>query len=182
MGLFSNLSFRKRSPAEAAPAPATAEPAAQPASHQAAAAEPVPAPPLALAQEAAAPEPAISAEMRAQAEAMVRHVAEELPDFMTVAIVDSASGGILAGQWAGHSGGAVEMALANAEIVRQTRLCIEALQLAGTEQLTDILITLRHELHLLRALPQAEWLLYLAVRTQDTNAALVRAAAQLIDN
>ena len=172
MGLFSNLSFRKRSPAEAAPAPVTAEPAAQPASHQAAAAEPVPAPPLAPAQEAAAPEPAISAEMRAQAEAMVRHVAEELPDFMTVAIVDSASGGILAGQWAGHSGGAVEVAAAHAEMVQQARLAIAALQLGPAEELEDILITLGGQLHLLRVLPAQNWLLYLAVRTQDTNLAL----------
>ena len=94
---------------------------------------------------------------------------------MTVAIVDAASGRILAGQWAGHSGGAVEVAAANAEIVQQTRLAIEALQLGPEEMLEDILITLRRQLHLLRVLPNQNWLLYLAVRTQDTNLALARA-------
>jgi hypothetical protein len=105
----------------------------------------------------------------------VRRVVRELPDFMTVAIVDGASGRILAGQWAGHSGGAVEVAAANAEIVQQTRLSIEALQLGPEELLEDILITLRKQLHLLRVLPTQNWLLYLAVRTQDTNLALARA-------
>ena len=173
MGLFSNLSFLKRSQPElAASAAAVAEAPA-----------PVVAPepaPLPEAETLVAPAP--SAADRAQADDLVRRVVQELPAFVTVAVVEAATGKILAGQWAGHSGGAVEVAVANAEIVRQTRLGIEALQLAGTEQLTDILITLRHELHLLRALPQAEWLLYLAVRTQDTNAALVRAVAQMIDN
>jgi hypothetical protein len=102
-------------------------------------------------------------------------VVQELPDFMTVAIVDGASGHILAGQWAGHSGGAVEVAAAHAEIVKQTRLVIEALQLGPEELLEDILITLRRQLHLLRVLPASNWLLYLAVRTQDTNLALARA-------
>lgn len=175
MGLFSNLPFRKRSQPELAASPE--------AEAEVAVAAPEPAP---LAEAELLPElpaaPMLSAADRALADDLVRRVVQELPAFITVAVVEAATGKILAGQWAGHSGGAVEVALANAEIVRQTRLCSEALQLADTEQLTDILITLRHELHLLRALPQAEWLLYLAVRTQDTNAALVRAVAQLIDN
>lgn len=131
-----------------------------------------PAPVMAIAP--TPPEPAISSETRAEAEAVVRRVVQELPDFMTVAIVDGASGRILAGQWAGHSGGAVEVAAANAEIVQQTRLCIEALQLGPEEMLEDILITLRRQLHVLRVLPTQNWLLYLAVRTQDTNPALAR--------
>jgi hypothetical protein len=173
MGLFSNLSFLKRSqpevtPTLAAPVPAAA---AAPTSPEAAAA------PTALAPAAAAapPEPVISSEARAQAEALVRRVVQELPDFMTVAVVDGASGRILAGQWAGHSGGAVEVATAHAAIVQQTRLAIEAMQLGSEEVLEDILITLRRQLHLLRVLPTPNWLLYLAMRTQDTNPALVRA-------
>jgi hypothetical protein len=181
MGLFSNLSFLKRSQAEAAPQPAaptlTLEVPAAPAVVEAAP-EPEPvveAPAPAPAVASAPPEPVISSETRAQAEAVVRQVVQELPDFMTVAIVDAASGRILAGQWAGHSGGAVEVAAANAEIVQQTRLAIEALQLGPEEMLEDILITLRRQLHLLRVLPNQNWLLYLAVRTQDTNLALARA-------
>ena len=176
MGLFSNLPFLKRSQAEVAPQPAAPTPAAPPAPVVIeAAAEPVVAtlPPVAVA----APEPAeppISSETRAQAEAVVRRVVQELPDFITVAIVEGDSGRILAGQWAGHSGGAVEVAAANAAIVQQTRLAIEALQLGPEEQLEDILITLRKQLHLLRVLPAQNWLLYLAVRTQDTNLALAR--------
>jgi hypothetical protein len=174
MGLFSNLPFLKRSQAEATPQPATPTLEVPPAPViTAVAAEPeVAAPAPVVAPEPA--EPVISSETRAQAEAVVRRVVQELPDFMTVAIVDGASGRILAGQWAGHSGGAVEVAAANAEIVQQTRLAIEALQLGPEELLEDILITLRKQLHLLRVLPTQNWLLYLAVRTQDTNLALAR--------
>lgn len=174
MGLFSNLPFLKRSQAEATPQPVAPTLEVSPAPVIAAvAAEPVVAPlaPVAAPEPA---EPVISSETRAQAEAVVRRVVQELPDFMTVAIVDGASGRILAGQWAGHSGGAVEVAAANAEIVQQTRLAIEALQLGPEELLEDILITLRKQLHLLRVLPTQNWLLYLAVRTQDTNLALAR--------
>jgi hypothetical protein len=176
MGLFSNLPFRKRSQAEAAPQPnvptlesppavASSEPVAEPEAPETAVSAPV----------LASPEPVISSETRVQAEAVVRRVVQEIPDFITVAIVDAANGRILAGQWAGHSGGAVEVAAANAEIVQQTRLAIEALQLGPEESLEDILITLRRQLHLLRVLPTQNWLLYLAVRTQDTNLALARA-------
>ncbi|MBJ6143160.1 hypothetical protein JAO77_07185 [Hymenobacter sp. BT559] len=157
--------------AEATPAPAEAATAA-------AADDPALAVLIAAATPAA-PEPT-SGEARAQAEALVRRVVQELPDFMTVAIVDGASGHILAGQWAGHSGGAVEVAAAHAEIVKQTRLVIEALQLGPEELLEDILITLRRQLHLLRVLPASNWLLYLAVRTQDTNLALARAVLRNI--
>jgi hypothetical protein len=180
MGLFSNLPFLKRSQAEAAPQPAAPvlEGLPAPPIVSEAAAEPVvaaPAPEAVPALESTPSESVISSETRAQAEVVVRRVVRELPDFMTVAIVDGASGRILAGQWAGHSGGAVEVAAANAEIVQQTRLSIEALQLGPEELLEDILITLRKQLHLLRVLPTQNWLLYLAVRTQDTNLALARA-------
>ncbi|MFD1873717.1 hypothetical protein [Hymenobacter bucti] len=177
MGLFSNLPFLKRSQAEASAAPAAPAPEAPAAPTSEAAAEPVaetlvkaPVPAVVVAPA----EPVISSETRAQAEAVVRRVVEELPDFMTVAIVDGASGRILAGQWAGHSGGAVEVAAANAAMVQQTRLAIEALQLGPEELLEDILITLQRQLHLLRVLPAQNWLLYLAVRTQDINPALAR--------
>ncbi len=142
--------------------------------------EPAPAPEATttpLAPATAAPEAAltvVSSQVRAQAEELVQSVVHELPNFIAVAVVDSASGHILAGQWAGHSGGAVEVAVANAEIVRQTHLAIEALQLGPAEQLEDILITLRYQLHLLQVLPQAGWLLYLAIRSQDTNLGLAR--------
>jgi hypothetical protein len=112
--------------------------------------------------------------VRAQAEGIVQNVVDELPSFITVAVVERASGNILAGKWAGNSGGAVEVAAANAEIVRQTYQAIEALQLGPDEQLEDILVMLRYQLHLLRVLPQVDWLLYLAVRTQDSNLGLAR--------
>jgi len=180
MGLFSNLPFLKRNAPEPAPAPAAEEPLAAPAAEPVPAPEPVapvaattPAPELAApATPLAAPE--ISSQSRAQAEEIVRGVVAELPDFITVAVVASATGQILAGQWAGHSGGAVEVATAHAEIVHQVRQAIEALQLAPAEQLEDIVINLRRQLHLLQVLPQQGWLLYLAIRTQDTNLALAR--------
>jgi hypothetical protein len=166
MGLFSTLSFRKRSQSEPA---AAAEPTVEVLVAEAPAPEPPAAP------------PAPSAQARAQAEALVRRVVQELPAFMAVAVVEAATGQILAGQWAGHSSGALEVAAANAEVVRQINLCLAALQLTETEQLADVLLTLRQQLHLLRVLPQAGWLLYLAVHTQDTNPALARAVLQAID-
>jgi hypothetical protein len=174
MGLFSNLSFRKRGQPEAA---IEAAPAAEMESAEAAVApalEPAPAPEPPVA-------PALSASVRAQAEELVQRVVQELPAFISVAVVEAATGRILAGRWAGHSGGAVEVAAANAEVVRQTRQCLAALQLADTEQVADVLITLRQQLHLLRVLPQADWLLCLAMPTQDTNPALVRAVMQSIE-
>ena len=179
MGLFSNLSFRKRGQAEATPALATLAPEAPAAL---ASTEAVAEPTVVLAPEVAAavPEPAISTETRAQAETMVRRVVQELPDFMTVAVVDGTSGRILAGQWVGHSGGAVEVAVAHAALVQQTHLAIEALQVGPEELLEDVLITLRRQLHLLRVLPAQNWLLYLAVRTQDTNQALDRTVLRTV--
>lgn len=184
MGFFSNFSFLKRNAPEPEPA---AEPLAESAPEaeviaDVAAAEPVPevaapAPPaLAVATPAppTPPAPKADAQARAQAEELVRRVVAELPNFIAVAVVESASGQILAGQWAGHSGGAAEVAAAHAELVRQARQAIEVLQLAPAEQLLDVLITLRSQLHLLQALPQHDWLLYLAIRTQDTNLALAR--------
>ena len=168
MGLFSNLSFLKRSAPEPEPEP-VAPPAAVAPPAPVAEAAPLPAP-----ETPPTPAPESTAQSRAQAEVLVRNVVRELPDFLTVAVVDSATGQILAGQWAGHSGGAVEVAMANAEIVRQTRQALEALALAPAEQLEDVLVTLSRQLHLLQVLPQHDWLLYLAIRTQDTNLALAR--------
>lgn len=154
---------------EAAPAPvAAAEPA--PAAEPVAATEPASVP--VLVPEATIPN------ARAVAEELVRAVVRELPDFVTVAVVERQGGRILAGQWAGHSGGAVEAAAANAELVNQTYLLLEALELGADEQLQDVVITLTRQLHLLLVLPQYPWLLYLAVRSQDTNMALARTVLQ----
>ena len=179
MGLFSNLPFFKRNAPEPESAPLVEAPAPAPAPEAEAIPEAVETPVAAQASASApAPmppaEPEVSSQTRAQAEEIVRSVVAELPDFITVAVVASATGQILAGQWAGHSGGATEVAAANAEIVHQTRQSMEALQLAPTEQLEDIVVTLRRQLHLLQVLPQQGWLLYLAIRTQDTNLALAR--------
>ena len=189
MGLFTNLSFRKRGQ-ESAPASGSASAVMTiEAPEPVVVTEAVVAPTLVAVPAAAIPAPAPvvteapapSATERAEAEELVRRVANELPTFITVAVVEAVTGKILAGQWAGHSGGAVEVAVANAEIVRQTLLAIEALELTDTEQLEDILITLRHQLHLLRVLPRPGWLLYLAVHVKDTNAALARSVVQLLD-
>ena len=169
MGLLSTLHiFRKNKPE----APATSPVAAESLAAEAPAVPPVPAPvaPPAAAPATPAPDPAA----RARAEALVRQVVAELPDFMAVAVLEAATGRILAGQWAGHSGGALEAAAAHAELVRQVGLLCAALQLDPSEQLEEVMLTLRQQLHLLRPLPASPWLLYLAVRSQGTNPALVR--------
>ena len=182
MGFLSNLSFRKRGqsePGTSPAAPATAPTPAAPAPVVEVEAEgkievAVDSLPEPDSAPAAPPAPADNSQARAQAEELVRSVVGELPDFLTVAVIDRNSGQILAGQWAGHSGGAVEAAAADAEIVRQTHQAIEALQLGPEEQFEDMLITLRRQWHLLQVLPQQQWLLYLALRTQDTNPGLAR--------
>jgi hypothetical protein len=185
MGLFTTLFSKRTQPSSAADLDvptATLEPMAPPEL----AVEPVPAqaePESTIAAKPLAEQvstPMASApvvdmsKIRAQAEEIVQSVVYELPDFITVAVVERSSGQILAGKWAGNSGGAVEVAAANAEIVRQTHQAIDALQVGPAEQLDDILVTLRSQLHLLRVLPQTDWLLYLAVRTQDSNLGLAR--------
>ena len=173
MGLFSNLPFFKRNAPEPDPAPLAEASAPEPVPEAEATPEVV-VTPVAAPAPASPAQPEVSSQARAQAEEIVRSVVAELPDFITVAVVASATGQILAGQWAGHSGGATEVAAANAEIVHQTRQSMKALELAPAEQLEDIVVTLRRQLHLLQVLPQQGWLLYLAIRTQDTNLALAR--------
>lgn len=180
MGFLDNLSFFRRGPASAvadAPPdevlPEAAAPASTPAPVEEVAPEPVAEPVL-----VAAPSQA----HRAEAEALVRAVVHELPDFVTVAVLEQASGQIVSGQWAGHSGGAVEAAAANAELVRQVHLSLEALQLDAAERLEDIVITLQQQLHLMQVLPQQPWLLYLAVRSQNTNLALARTVLRSFAN
>jgi hypothetical protein len=116
----------------------------------------------------------VSSQARVQAGQLVLSVAAELPNFLTVAVIEVNSGHLLAGKWAGDHSGEVEAAAANAELVRQVRQATEALELAPAEQVQDVLITLRGQLHLMQVLPQHGWLLYLAIRTQDTNLALAR--------
>ena len=175
MGLFS---FLKRNAPEPEPEfEAAAEPVSEAEVAPVAAAEPIPEVVIAFPAPVvpvAPPVAEVSSQARTQAEKLVRSVAAELPNFMTVAVIDSTSGQILAGQWAGHSGGASIVASAHAEMVRQAREAIAALQLAPAEQVQDILISLRHQLHLLQVLPQHGWLLYLAIRIQDANLALAR--------
>ncbi len=184
MGLFSNFSFLKRSASEPAPAPeplpeaettpVVEAPAAEPVAFvPAEPALPAPAEPVPPAPAEPVP-PAPSGQVRTQAEELVQSVAADLPNFIAIAVVDSVSGYILAGQWAGDRSGEAEAAVANAEIIRQVRQATDALQLAPVEEVRDILITLRQQLHLLQVLPHHKWLLYLAIRTEDTNLALAR--------
>lgn len=169
MGLLSTLNiFRKSQPA------ATATPASEPAAPASLAAEAPPAPVLAAATVAALAAPVPDPVARARAEALIRQTTAEVPDFTAVAVLDAATGRILAGQWVGHSGGALEAAAAHAELVRQVGLLHTALQLDPAEQLEEVMITLRQQLHLLRPLPASPWLLYLAVRIPAANPALVR--------
>ncbi len=183
MGLFSNFSFLKRSASEPAPAPeplpeveitpVAVAPAAEPVAPAVEPVVPVPAEPIVPTPVEPAPA-ATNSQARTQAEEIVQSVAAELPNFIAVAIVDSVSGYILAGQWVGDRSGEAAAAVANAEIVRQVRQATDALQLVPAEEVRDILITLRQQLHLLQVLPQHSWLLYLAIRTEDTNLALAR--------
>ncbi|OUJ76325.1 hypothetical protein [Hymenobacter crusticola] len=100
-----------------------------------------------------------------------------LPELVAAAVVDVASGRALATYTSAHEFNPNKVVGFNAEVVKQTYGLLQALAL-GDEQIEDILITLRNQLHLLRLLPDGEQLLYVVVDCRDTNLALARTVMQ----
>lgn len=111
---------------------------------------------------------------RAAAEATLQQVLASLPELLIGAVIHLASGQPLASYSTSREFNLTKVCSYNAEVVRQTRKSLLALQLAD-EQIEDILITLSGQLHLLRLLPDGERLLYVVVDCRDTNLALARA-------
>ncbi|UOQ53717.1 hypothetical protein [Hymenobacter cellulosivorans] len=111
---------------------------------------------------------------RGAAEAILQQLLADLPELLIGAVVHLASGQALASYSTSRDFNLGKVCGYNAEVVRQTHQLLRALQLAD-EQIEDILITLRGQLHLLRLLPDGQRLLYVVVDCHDTNLALARA-------
>ncbi|WP_380266814.1 hypothetical protein [Hymenobacter caeli] len=110
---------------------------------------------------------------RAGIERVLRRVLAELPELLATAVVDVATGQVLAGYAASREFRPGAVAGPNAEVVRQLHALLGALP-EQQEQLEEVMVTLRSQVHLLRLLPQNRQFLYLAVDCRDTNLAIAR--------
>jgi len=111
---------------------------------------------------------------RTQAAEVVRSVMHDLPELLSATVIDIESGRILAEFVAEKNGNTILAAAAHAEMVKQERQAMTALQLGPEEQLEDILVTQRQQLHLMRVLHDGQWLLAIAANSQDTNLGIAR--------
>ncbi|UYZ58566.1 hypothetical protein [Hymenobacter latericus] len=109
----------------------------------------------------------------AAAEAAVSNLRDALPELLAAAVVELQTGRLLASHAAHRGPDLARAAQHHAAVVRQKQQAVAALRLEG-EQIADILISTREQLHLLRLLPGGQRLLYLAVSTHDTNLAVAR--------
>jgi hypothetical protein len=114
---------------------------------------------------------------RAMAEQILEHILDSLPELVAGAVVYVDSGHALATYTSTREFNPNKVLGFNAEVVKQTYSLLQAMALAD-EQIEDILITLRNQLHLLRLLPDGERMLYVVVDCRDTNLALARAVMQ----
>ncbi|TPG65431.1 hypothetical protein [Hymenobacter nivis] len=112
---------------------------------------------------------------RAGIERVLRHVLAELPEVLATAVVDVASGQLLASYAASREFRPGAVAGPNAEVVRQLgALLADGPPGTPPEALEEVLVTLRSQLHLLRLLPQGQQFLYVAVDCRDTNLGIAR--------
>lgn len=111
---------------------------------------------------------------RTAATAVVQRVIQDLPELFSVTVIDLETGRILAEFAAEKAGNTALAAQAHAEMVKQLRQAMTALQLGPDEQLEDILVTQHQQLHLMRPMHGGQWLLSLVANTQDTNLGIAR--------
>ncbi|AYA38139.1 hypothetical protein D3Y59_14485 [Hymenobacter oligotrophus] len=120
-----------------------------------------------------APLGAAAAPPDAAAAAVVQRLCEALPELLAAAVIELQTGRLLASHSQQRGLTLGRAAQHHAAIVRQKQQAVAALRLEG-EQIADILISTREQLHLLRLLPGGQRLLYLAVSAHDTNLAVAR--------
>jgi hypothetical protein len=111
---------------------------------------------------------------RAGMERVLHHVLAELPEVLAIAVVDVASGQLLANYAASRDFRPGAVAAPNAEIVRQLGALLATGPSDDPQALEEVLVTLRSQLHLLRLLPQGQQFLYVAVDCRDTNLGIAR--------
>ncbi|AII52316.1 hypothetical protein [Hymenobacter sp. APR13] len=108
------------------------------------------------------------------AAAQLQQVLAGLPELLAAAVVAIESGQALATYATSREFQLPKVLAFNAEVVRQQLRALQALGLPADEQLEEILITLRQQLHLMRLLPNGRFL-YVAVDCRDTNLGIARA-------
>ncbi|SNR53664.1 hypothetical protein [Hymenobacter mucosus] len=111
---------------------------------------------------------------KASAERVIQQVLTGLPELLGAAVVLVESGQALASYTTSREFNLGKTMGYNAEVVRQQRLALAALQPDADNQLEEILITLQSQLHLLRLLPDGQRFLYVAVDCRDTNLGIAR--------
>ncbi len=111
---------------------------------------------------------------KASAEHILQRVLLGLPELLGAAVVQVESGQALASYTTSREFNLSKTIGFNAEVVKQQRKALAALQLGSEEQLEEILITLHSQLHLLRLLPDGRRFLYVAVDCRDTNLGIAR--------
>lgn len=107
------------------------------------------------------------------AAASLRYLLAELPELLLAAVFDTAKGEVLASYTATRNSQATALAAPVAAVVQQLRAGLAAQGQAPSE-LSEVVLTLTSQLHLLRLQPQGQQLLYLAVEARDTNLAIAR--------
>ncbi|SET93081.1 MULTISPECIES: hypothetical protein [Hymenobacter] len=119
---------------------------------------------------------------RANAEGLLRRVLGGLPELVAAAVGEVADGRLLASYTSSKDFDPAKIIGFNAAVLRQQQQALKALGLSEQqEQLTELLITLRRQLHLLRLLPDGKRFLYVAVDCHDTNLAIAREVMRTCD-
>ena len=108
------------------------------------------------------------------AEQLLQRVLTGLPELLGAAVVDVESGQALATYTTSRDFNVGKVLDFNAEVVRQQRRAMQALGLPADEQLSEILITLSNQLHLLWLLADGQRFLYTVVDCRDTNLGIAR--------
>lgn len=103
----------------------------------------------------------------------VQEIINSLPGLLAVAVVDAQSGMALASHSNSPSLNPETAAAYNTEVVKQKQKAMAALKLTG-EKIEDILMTLSHQLHLIKLSDDGKKFIYLVVNARDTNLAIAR--------
>lgn len=120
--------------------------------------------------------------VRTAAEDLLRRVLSGLPELVAAAVGQVAEGQLLASYTTSKDFDPAKIISFNAAVIRQQQLALKALGLPPEEQqLTEVLISLRRQLHLLRLLPDGKRFLYMAVDCHDTNLAIAREVMRTCD-
>lgn len=112
------------------------------------------------------------------ATAALHYLLTELPELLLAAVLDLPTGQLLATYAAERHYQPSLVAQPIAAVVQQVR---QLQQGQADEELTEVLLTLSGQLHLLRLRPGSQQVLFLAIGRHDTNLALARQLAQQAD-